>query len=109
MSQVDGPAGSPQFSPEEVKQYQQEYQKSFDLFQNALQEYDKPNLEEHKKQKFKTVMDEALEVMNQTACVALTQGKQGREIELEKSYQTFIQSPSQENRMALSEAIKNLG
>ncbi len=108
MSQVDGPAGGASFSPEEVQQYQQEYHKSFELFQNALHEYDKPHLEEHKKAKFKMVMDEALQVMNQTACVALKQGKQGQEIELEKSYQNFIQSPSQENRAALSEAIKNL-
>ena len=53
-------------------------------------------------------MDEALNVMNQVAYVALKKGKQANEVQLEKSYQAFIESPTPKNRAKLIHDIKAL-
>ncbi|MEM7176052.1 MAG: hypothetical protein AAF443_09090 [Chlamydiota bacterium] len=108
MANIEGPSDSAPISPEEIEQYKRDYQESLQLFQNAFHEYNKPNLEPHKKAKFKQVMDEALNVMNQTACVALKKGKQANEVQLEKSYQAFIENPTPANRAQLIHDIKAL-
>ena len=108
MQDVGGVGGSKPLTPEKINDYKQDYQKSFDLFQNALKEYSKPHVEYHKKAQLKKVMNEALQVMNQTACVALTKEKQAHESSLEKDYTAYIESPSSENRKKLADDINQL-
>ena len=98
MTEISGSQPPPP-SPEDIKRYESDYQKSFNLFNKSFSEYVKPNLEEHKKQMFKEVMDEALKVMNQTACVALkNERERNKEAELNQDYQTFMQNPSGKNQ-----------
>lgn len=104
---VGGVDGSKPLTPEETQHYKQDYEKSFELFQKAFTEYSNSN-EVHKKTKLKQVMDESLQVMNETASVALKQGKQVQEQALEKSYGTYIDNPTNENKQNLIDQIENL-
>ena len=108
MQDVGGIGGSRPLTPEEKQCYQQDYQKSFDLFQNALTEYNKPNVEFHKKEQLKKVMDEALQVMNETACVALKEGKQAKGQSLQTDYESYINEPSDENKKKLMDDVDSL-
>ena len=111
MQDVSGVGGSGESKPltsDEIKRYQEDYQKGFDLFQNALTEYNKPNVEYHKKVQLKKVMDEALQVMNETASVALKKGKQAKEQSLSENYETYINDPSDENKKQLMDDIDSL-
>jgi len=53
-------------------------------------------------------MDEALQVMNETACVALKEGKQENEKQLNVNYQVFISDPSPQNQKNVADDIKTV-
>ncbi len=110
MSDTSGVQGEqqPQYSPEELQRYQQDYQKGFDLFQKAFNEYNKPNVEEHKKAQLQKVMSESLQVMNETACVVLKEEKQKDELKLSTDYAEFAQNPTPENQKKVSDDINEL-
>lgn len=103
---VGGPGKS--YTPDELKHYQADYQKSLKLFQKSLEQYNQTNMEPHKKAKFKQVMDESLQIMNETASVALKKGKQSYEKALESDYKNYIANPTDENLKKLEESINNL-
>lgn len=109
MSDVSGVSGQqPQYSPEEIQKYRDDYQKSYDLFQKAFQDYNQPNVEEHKKAQLQKVMREALQVMNETACVALKKGKIEDEQRLSNDYSEFLENPSPENQKKVSDDLDSL-
>jgi len=62
MESIQGPG----MGPQDQKIYKQQYKHGLDLFQRALGEYSKAD-EIHKKDAFKKVMDQALDVLNETA------------------------------------------
>ena len=96
-------------SPEDIKRYQNDYQKSLDLFNKSFNNYTQPKLEAHKKEMFKQVMDEALKVMNETACVALKNEKdRQKESKLNNDYHTFIRDPSNENQGKIRQDLKEM-
>ncbi|MCB1085254.1 MAG: hypothetical protein KDK60_04050, partial [Chlamydiia bacterium] len=78
-------------------------------FQKSFQEYTQPNVEFHKKQQLQKVIEEALQVMNETACVALKKEKMGAEEQLNTDYQQVVKDPTQENQQKVSEDLKSLG
>jgi len=96
------------YSKEELQKYQQDYNKGLHLFKESFHEYTKPDAESHKKEQLKKVMNEALQVMNETACVALREGKLGSEKQLNTDYQTFMASPSDENQKKVADDLKAL-
>ncbi|WP_316358616.1 hypothetical protein [Candidatus Neptunichlamydia sp. REUL1] len=111
MSDVEGVQGGGephQYSQEELEKYHQDYEKGLNLFKESFDQYNQPNLEVHKKAQLKKVMDEALQVMNETACVALKQGKRDHEVMLNIHYQTFIEDPSADNQKKVADDIKAL-
>jgi hypothetical protein len=111
MSDVEGVQGGgkpPQYSQEELEKYQQDYKKGLNLFKESFDQYNQPNQEVHKKTQLKKVMDEALQVMNETACVALKEGKQENEKQLNVNYQVFISDPSPQNQKNVADDIKTL-
>lgn len=111
MSDIGGvQGGQPQKprSPEELECYKGDYNEGFKLFQNAFTEYNKPDLEAHKKAKIQDVMDKALNVMNETACVAISEGKRAQEVQLSSDYKAFINNPSPENQKKVSDDINAL-
>lgn len=108
VSGVGGTGGEQPLSPEQTQHLQDDYQKSFDLFENALKQYSKPNVEYHKKQQLKKVMDEALDVMNKTAHSALQEGKLSQEKALENDYKAYMKDPTDANQQKLLADLKAL-
>ncbi|MCB1110274.1 MAG: hypothetical protein KDK64_04780 [Chlamydiia bacterium] len=111
MSDVGGVQGGGEphhYSKEELERYHQDYQKGLDLFQKSFEEYNKPDVEFHKKEQLKKVMDEALQVMNETACVALKEGKVANDKQLNTDYQDFIKNPTPEAQKKVADDIKAL-
>jgi hypothetical protein len=66
MTDIHGAGGPAPLNPQDKKMYEQEYKQGVNLFQRAMDEYNKAN-EIHKKEAFKEVMDRALQVLNETA------------------------------------------
>lgn len=108
MQDVHGLGSSQPLNPEETQKYQEDYQKSFELFQNAFAEYNKPNVEYHKKMQLKKVMDEALQVMNETASAVLKESKQAKEQILSQDYEVYISDPSEKNKNKIVDDIDGL-
>ena len=100
---------SSQPTPEDIKRYQNDYQKSFELFNKSFDNYIQPNIETHKKEMFKQVMDEALKVMNETACVALKNERdREKEAQLNSDYHTFVKDPSAENKDKIQQDLEEM-
>ena len=108
IKEVQGEGGPHQYSQEELVRYQQDYQKGLTLFKESFEQYNQPDLEIHKRTQLKKVMDEALQVMNETACVALKEGRQENEKQLNINYQTFISDPNPQNQKNVADDIKTL-
>ncbi len=87
--------GKPYVSPEDKALFKQDYARGVKLFQNSLIEYENTT-EEHKKAKFKQVMDEASTVMNETAKLCLSKKGQKLEKTLEQDYKEFNINTSDE-------------
>ncbi|MBF8263521.1 MAG: hypothetical protein HW387_1186 [Parachlamydiales bacterium] len=67
MSNVQGPGdGSIPISHHDKILYEKEYRAGVDLFQRALDQYNTAD-SPYKKEAFKNVMDQAMQVLNQTA------------------------------------------
>ena len=107
MQEVDDFGKSTPLTSEETKSYQEDYQKSFNLFQQALKAYH-PNIEYHKRDQLKKVMNEALQVMSEVACVVLKEGNQAKSQSLQADYKTYLNHPSDENRKKLMDDIDSL-
>lgn len=109
MSKIGGASGEqPQYTPEEIRKYKEDYQRSYDLFQRAFNDYTQPNIEVHKKAQLQKVMGEALQVMNETACVALKREKMDDERRLSNDYSEFIQNPAPENQKKVLDDLHSL-
>ena len=108
MSNISNSQPTPP-SPEDIKRYQNDYQKSLDLFNKSFHNYIQPNIETHKKEMFKQVMDEALKVMNETACVALKNERdREKEAQLNSDYHTFVKDPSAENKGKIQQDLEEM-
>src|SRR5580698_4938248 len=111
MRITEGP-GSPH-TPREIREYEQEYKESAQLFQNAVQHYassDNP----YQKKEFQEVMDKALQILNETACELKRQKLFDQNAKIEKDYASFNQSPDDEKAIAqlskdLEKAKKSIG
>ena len=95
-------------TPEETQRYQEDFQKSLSLFQKSFEEYNRPGIDPHKKEQFKKVLDETLQIMNQTANAALSQAKQKKEASLNTDYEMFLTDPSSQNREKIVGDIQDL-
>ncbi len=105
---VEGVQGGGNYSKEEIERYQDDYKKGLDLFHKSFEEYTKPDVEFHKKAQLKKVMDEALGVMNESASVALKEGKIKDEEKLNTDYASFIKDPTSENQQKVLGDIQTL-
>jgi len=108
VSGVEGPQNVQPPSPDEVTQYKQEYDKSFKLFQKAFEDYNQKNVEIHKKEKLEDVMRRSLNIMNETAQVALNAAKQAQEAKLAKDTEIFLNNPSAATQQKVSSDIEEL-
>jgi Skp family chaperone for outer membrane proteins len=103
MSGIEGQP--PRLSPELKATYTDEFKRGVDLFRRSLNEYQSTDAGP-KKDKFKEVMDEALEVINDTAKAILSSHSQ-KTAQLQKDYQDLI-AGSPNAYQALSKDIENL-
>lgn len=87
MGSVSGP-----LSPQDKKMYEQEYGHSVDLFQRALDEYNKSD-NPYQKAEFKDVMDQAKEILNQTAHSLMRKELEEQSAKIAKDYATFEKYP----------------
>ena len=106
-SGVEG-VGAPQYSQKQIREYQQRYQKGFELFQKAFKGYSAPETTSHQKTQFQKVMSEALQVMNETASLALKKDKLSDEQRLKEHYAAFLENPGPENQQKISNDINAL-
>lgn len=95
------------------QQYAQEYKQGADLFQKALTEYNKSS-NPYQQAEFKKVMDQAMNVMNETSHALMRKELEMKTAEVAKDYATFQKYPkdpdtvSQLNR-DLEQAKKSVG
>ena len=110
MSQTNpiGGTNPPQYSPDELRRYREDYQQGLDLFQKAFDAHREPQLEFHKKQQLEKVMSEALQVMNETASVVLKKEKLEKAKALSERYTQFLKDPSSQNEQKVFEGIQDL-
>ena len=109
-SDISG-VGQP-IGPREKRMYEQEYKHGADLFQRALSQYTQSS-NMYQKAEFKDVMDQALQVMNQTANSLMRQELQKQNEQITKDYANFQKFPDdpdmqQQLNQDLSQAKKNL-
>lgn len=80
-------------SPKDKKMYEQEYKHGADLFQRALEQYKKSD-NSFQQEEFKDVMDEAMNVLNETAQALMRQELLKQNEKISKDYATFQKFPA---------------
>jgi hypothetical protein len=94
--------------PDRMEKYHSEFKRGAKLFQKALEDFHKSKIPAQKEQ-FRKVMDEALNVMNQTAiAVCREKSQKTQEKKLEKDYHTFVDNPSKEKYEVVHKDIEDL-
>lgn len=111
MAEVHGPSeGLPPITPHDRKMYEDEYRHGVDLFQRALNEYEKAD-EIHKKEAFKEVMDSAMQVLNETARELRRTDLQEQNQKISQSFETFEANDKDATKLArnLNQAKNTIG
>lgn len=88
-----GPAGP---SPHDKKMYEQEYKHGADLFERALDQYEKSD-SSFQKAEFKDVMDKAMGVMNDSAQGLIRKDLESQNQKIAKDYETFQKYPGDQD------------
>jgi hypothetical protein len=104
---MTGPiSGNP--PPDDLKSiYQQDFKESASLFQQSLQQYGHSSIPAQQAA-FQDVMKKALNIMNETAKLALSKEAQKQEAKLNAQFQAFEQDPSSQNMANLNKTITKL-
>lgn len=90
VDEASGAAGP--LGPRERKMYEQEYKHGVDLFQRALTEYQK-STNQFQQAEFKSVMDKAMNVLNETASELARKELQKQNEKISQDYALFQQFP----------------
>ena len=98
--------GDHSVSPQRRGIYKQECYRGVKLFQESLDEYQKSTLEAQK-EKYRDVMEKAMEVIRETAAQCLSQELQKEEKNLQKDYSNFMSNPSPTNLQKLQQDLTN--
>lgn len=91
-------------TPDDKKIYKQEYKHAADLFQRALQEYNQTD-DIYKREEFKEVMDQAMQVLNETARELKSGKLDEQNNQIEKDYARFQDQGSKETQQKLNEDL----
>lgn len=91
MAEIHG-KGNIEPTPREQKAYAKEYQEGVTLFQKALHQAQKAD-NPFKKEQFRSVMEKAMRVLNQTARALKSDYLQKQNEEIEKDYQAYKGHP----------------
>lgn len=90
-----------------VPSYREEFKHSVDLFERSLQAYSESKME-NQKAAFKSVMDKASHVMDETAPQYLTAADQELVKQLQKDFKDFSKNASSEMMKKLQSDINTL-
>src|SRR5437016_5065591 len=101
MAEISGEM--PPINPADRKVYEQEYKQGVNLFQRALNEYEKAG-EMNKKQAFKEVMDRAMQVMNDAAQALHRADLEKQNAQINQDYQAYQDGNS---KAPLEQDLKN--
>jgi hypothetical protein len=85
-------SGMGSVNPHDRKMYEQEYKHSADLFQRALNQYQKSE-DPNQQAEFKDVMDRALQILNETATGLMRSELAKQNAVIAKDYDTFQNFP----------------
>jgi hypothetical protein len=101
------PVGEGPFGKSPIDLYKQDFQEGIDLFKKSLNGYANAD-EEHKKAKFKEVMDKTLDALRDTVKASLSQAAQRKEQVLEQDYMQLMSKETDENYKKVQHDIQNL-
>ena len=104
---IEVPGADSNLSPEKYNQYKKEFEKSANLFDEALTNYQKAD-EFQKKKEYQKVMNECLNVMNQTVKAALKEEDRKLEKKLKTDFQTFEKKEDPKTVEELKKDIDNI-
>jgi hypothetical protein len=102
MSSVEGSGAA---GPQDLQAYRQEYKQGVDLFQRALKEYSSAD-EVHKKDAFKNIMENALQVLNDSARGIKRPDLLQKNQQIAKDFQNFQDTGSSQAKNQLSQDLK---
>lgn len=86
--QISGNEGMGPLSPQEKREYELEYKHGADLFKRALTDYSKSD-NMFQKAEFKDVMEQAMQVLNDTAAELKRQELLNQNEQIEKDFAAF--------------------
>lgn len=101
------PVGDKNISPQLQETYRNEYARGVTLFKNSLTEHQKAE-DGPKKDKFKDVMDKALNIMNESARGFLSTKGQADQKVLQQDYQTYLANHDANSYQKLNKDIDNI-
>ena len=107
MAEIKGTddAGSPrEITPREKAIYKEEYKHGVDLFQRALQQYSKTD-DMFQKGEFKDVMDNMMQVLNETARALKEDHLKQQNKKIAADYANYQDSPSTDNQKKLAKDL----
>jgi hypothetical protein len=91
-------------SPHDKKMYEQEYRHGADLFQRALEQYNKAE-NPYQKNEFKSVMDKAMNVMNETAQALMRKELLQQNDKISQDYAAFQDHPDAQSQKELAKDL----
>jgi hypothetical protein len=97
MTEIQGNGGH-SISPREKKLYKNEYVQGAQLFQKALQQYTKSD-NPFQREEFRQVMDQAMNVLNETARELKTDSLKTQNEKIAKDYTAFMNQPADETKV----------
>ncbi|MBI5345700.1 MAG: hypothetical protein HZB76_00940 [Chlamydiae bacterium] len=98
---------SEQVSPKDLEIYKHGFIRSMNLFKDSLKEFQKAT-EEHKKAKLSSVMQKAIQIMNETAPLCLSEDLQKQKEQLLKDFEHIIHQSTAQNFDLLNQDIEDI-
>ena len=104
MTEIHGKGDTGPITPREKKMYEQEYKHGADLFQRALQQYDKAE-NPYQKEQFGEVMDKAMAVLNETAKELKRKDLMDQNQRIAQDYEDYKSNPTDQVTSKLSQDL----
>src|SRR5277367_247926 len=99
VDQIGGEGETPSVTPrQERKMYEAEYKQAADLFQKTLTEYSKSD-NKYQKAEFQKVMEESLQVLNETATELKRKDLLSQNNQIEKDYTAFQSDETKNSKL----------
>lgn len=104
IQNTEGSGASREITPRERAIYREEYRHGADLFQKALNQYSKSS-DMFQKEEFKEVMDNMMQVMNETARALKESGLKSHNKKIAEDYAAFQDQPNSNNLKKLDKDL----